>query len=146
MSKVTILDVLKTASIEEMTAELNELTSQRDVRLSEMNAGIEALTLAIKLADLAQHGKQKKERKPRAAKSTPSVYSTPRPNQTTRLAPGGGLTIADRAVVYLQAAGEATPTAISKGLQLSNQTSIYSALNDPRFESTGRGTYRLANP
>ena len=140
MSKVTILDVLKTASIEEMTAELNELTSQRDVRLSEMNAGIEALTLAIKLADLAQHGKQKKERKPRAAKSTP------RPNQTTRLAPGGGLTIADRAVVYLQAAGEATPTAISKGLQLSNQTSIYSALNDPRFESTGRGTYRLANP
>lgn len=142
MAQPSILEALKTANLDDMRRELQELEGKLELATQQYRKDIDALKLVIKLVDTAQNGKQvttRKPRQPKEAKSTPSRES----GISGRLA--NGPTIGDRAVTYLEVAGTDTPTAIASGIKLENPASIYAILSgDRRFEKTASGAYRLS--
>lgn len=137
MAKQTILEMLKTADIEAMETELQELEGKLELATRQFKTDIEALKMSIKLANVAQHGKP--DRKPRQKKSdAPKVTNS----QATPVSRKG--TLCDRSATYLEAAGEATATAICRGIGHDNEGSLRGMLQmDNRFLRTEKGTYRL---
>lgn len=138
MAKQNLLDILKATDLEELRRELAELEGKKELALRAIQNDIDALTLAIKLADLAQNGKPARKTKTDRKPPPERVEKSARPVNN-------GPTITDRAVTYLQAAGEATARAIAHGLNYENVSYLSSCLqHDVRFIRKEGGMYKLA--
>lgn len=131
--KQSPLDAVKDIDLDELNRQIEEKESELTEIVTTRRAEIDGLKMLAKIVDVMRNGKRKIERKAKAAKPRGTAVSTGQP------------TIADRAVTYLEAAGSATAAAITRGLSLSNQSTIYGVLaNDSRFKKGADGMYSLA--
>ncbi len=148
MTTPNILELLKTADLDELRGQVTEKQAALDESTKAARAEIDALETFIKLADIAQNGKPERKAWNRGkrkgqdvAKETQSPPAAAEPR--ARSAPGGSLTLVQRAEQYLVGAGESTLDAICKGIRHDNARSLSQMMNvDSRFIRTDRG-YRL---
>lgn len=140
MANVNFLELLKQTDLSELKEQLQLLEGELELATQKLRGDIDALKLAIKMVDMAQNGKPTVTRQPRKAKA--GKAADPESSIANRLANGPSL--GDRAITYLEVAGEASPRAIAKALDYDNASYLNAVLSkDSRFVSTGKGTYRL---
>lgn len=98
MSKPSVLEVLKAADIPAMRVELQLLEGKLELASREFRKDIDALKMAIKLAEVAQHGKPERKQTQRKPRSVAVERESPAPTST-------GSRVADQIAAYLTAAG-----------------------------------------